>query len=190
MSDNSPQNRIRQGSSSESERKSRKGIIIAVMCALIAVAAIIACVILFSNPDKEQPANPADEQKRNIVVTPDNVDEMLDQVLEKSKAGRYEVSMSLNWEFADGKSASSNAYVENRVSNSNAVYFDIVLEDNEEDVIYSSPIIPVGSHLKEITLDKDLDAGKYDCVVIYHLVDDDQKEISTVRMTLDITIAG
>lgn len=190
MSDNSPQNRIRQGSSSESDRKSRKGIIIAVMCALIAVAAIIACVILFLNPDKEQPADTADEQRRNIVVTPDNVDEMLDQALEKSKNGRYEVNMNMHWEFPNGKSASTNAYVENGVANSNAVYFDVVLADDEDNVIYSSPIIPVGSHLEKITLQKDLEAGRYDCVIIYHLVDDDQKEISTVRMTLDIIIAG
>lgn len=190
MSDNSPQNRINQNASSESEQKSRKGLIIAVMCTLVAIIAIIACVILFLNPDKEQPADTADEQKRNIVVTPDNLDEILDGIPEKNTSTNYEVSMNTKWTFADGESASSDAYVENGAVNSNAVYFDVVLSDNEDDVIYSSPIIPVGSHLEQITLDKDLDAGKYDCVIIYHLVDDNQNTISTLRLNLVITVNG
>jgi hypothetical protein len=51
-------------------------------------------------------------------------------------------------------------------------------------------VIPVGSHLEDITLDKELDDGTYDCVVTYTLVDDDQNPISTVRVALTIVIGS
>ena len=42
------------------------------------------------------------------------------------------------------------------VTNTNAVYFDIMRSDTEE-TIFESPVIPVGSHMEGITLDKALD---------------------------------
>jgi len=101
--------------------------------------------------------------------------------------GSYRAKMSSDWVFADGTSASENAYVENAVANRHDVYFDIILSDTNER-IYASPVLPIGSHLKAITLDKDLDAGTYDCIVEYHLVDEEQNTLGTVNFALTIII--
>lgn len=57
------------------------------------------------------------------------------------------------------------------------MYFDIVRSYNGEN-IYSSPIIPIGSHLEDITLNKSLEAGEYGCVLTYHLLDENEVSIS------------
>lgn len=189
MSDYSPKDRISRTPSSGSERKSRKGIIIAVTCTLIVITAIIACVILFLKPGKDS-ADDADKKKRDVVVTKENVDDILSQseTPVNKDASNYVVTMtSTEWTFKDGSSTSADSYVQNSTMNSYPVYFDIVRSDTEE-TIYSSPIIPVGSHLEDFKLDKDLDAGTYDCVMTYYQVDDDQKVLSHVNLALRIII--
>jgi predicted metalloprotease len=159
-----------------------KGIVIV---ALVVVVAILIGVIVYLVMPKE-------EEKRNKVVTQDNVEEIIDEMDQSEfiEPGYYRVSMTNDWHFPDGKSASTDAYVENVVSNTNDVYFDIFLADDEEHAILESPIIPIGGSMKDITLDEDLDAGTYDCVMVYHLIDDDQNTLSTLRITLTITVEG
>ena len=99
----------------------------------------------------------------------------------------YEAKMNSTWYFEDGASPSTNAYVENVETNTNDVYFDVILSDTQE-VIYESPVLPRGSYLQEIALDTNLSAGTYDCVIIYHLIDENQKSLSTVRFKLVIVV--
>ena len=131
------------------------------------------------------------EEKRNVVVNEENIKEVLENMTEKDKVrpGRYQVTMNSTWRFADGSSPSENAYVENVATNTNDVYFDLMLADTNE-VILESPLIPIGSHMKNITLDKDLEPGTYDCILVYHLVDEDQNTLSTLSMTVTVVIDG
>jgi hypothetical protein len=78
--------------------------------------------------------------------------------------------------------------VQNRESNTNDVYFDVFIEGDEENAIYESPVIPLGGELQNIALDKELDEGTYDCVMVYHLVDEDQNTVDTLRVTVTIVI--
>lgn len=103
-------------------------------------------------------------------------------------AGYYTVTMNPTWHFKTGDSASYDAVVINAEDNTNDVYFDIVLEEDESQVLYSSPVIPLGGQLENIELDETLDAGIYNCVVIYHLVDEEQNTLSTLRVTLQIVV--
>jgi hypothetical protein len=125
----------------------------------------------------------------NSVVTPDNVEEVIEQQREEdyTPIGSYEVNMNSDWTFPDGASASTNAYVGNSTSNQNTVFFTIALTDDERQ-IYESPLIPPGSHMEDIKLDEDLSAGTYDAVLTYHLVDEENQEISTVAVSITITI--
>lgn len=129
--------------------------------------------------------------KRNVVVNQDNAKDTLKE-MEETKHVRpsyFEAKMNSTWHFPDGASASTDAYVENVLSNTNDIYFDVVLADTEE-VILESPIIPRGSYMRDITLDKDLEPGTYDCVLIYHLIDKDQNTVGTLRMAITIIIEG
>ena len=162
------------------KKKSNIGIILGIVVLIIAIVVII---MVFVKPNSSE--------SRNRVVTPDNVDEILADLQEsqKTEAGKYQAMMNTTWNFDNGNSASSNAYVENSTANTNDVYFDIKRSDTG-DTIYKSPTIPVGSHLEDITLDTNLDKGSYDCVLTYHLLNTSGEAISKLNINLKIIVAN
>lgn len=169
------------------KRKEGKGILIAVMSVIIIVLAVVIVVLLKNNAGKNN--DNIDKPKRNVVVNEKNAEEIASAMIgeQRTPIGSYEVTMNTTWNFNDGKSASDNAYVKNAVSNTNSVYFDVVRTDTNETIL-ESPILPVGAYLKEVTLDKELPAGTYDCVCTYHLIDENDNPISKVNVGLKIII--
>lgn len=170
----------------QEEKKGGKktvGIVVLVLVILVLTGVII--YLLLSR-------SPEEEERRNVVVTPDNVESVLKQMEEEEivSPGYYTVTMNYDWHFAAADAVSSDAYVENMVENTNDVYFDLFLASDEENTIYKSPVIPVGGRLQDIALDTNLEAGVYDCVAVYHLVDDEQNTVSTLRVTVTVTIEG
>lgn len=129
------------------------------------------------------------KESYNQVVTPANIEEVISKVKkeEMTTVGSYEVLMNTTWDFKSSKEASYDAVVGNSVYNKNTVYFTIKLADTNQE-IYKSPYLKVGSDLKHIKLKENLKKGTYDCVMTYHLVDSDFKEISTVSVTMSIII--
>ena len=168
--------------------KTRLIIIICLVVVIVLLGVIIA--LLLRKNDQAEAAQPV-EEKRDVIVNEDNVDEIVDSMMNggSSAPGNYEATMNSTWNFPDGSEASTDAYVENSASNQNDVYFDLELSDTGE-VIYESPVIPVGNHLDRIKLDKDLDAGTYDCIMTYHLLDGDQNTLGTVKMAVTVIVAA
>ncbi|MCI9094398.1 MAG: hypothetical protein HFG85_00875 [Dorea sp.] len=166
----------------EKGKKKKVGIIILVVIILVLVGVIFYFLI----------SRKPEEERRDVVVTPDNVEDVIAQMGDEEfvDPGYYTVTMNYDWHFATSDAVSSDAYVENVTGNTNAVYFDLFLTSDEENAIYKSPVIPVGSSLRDIALDTTLDVGTYDCVAVYHLVDDDQNSISTLRVTVTVIIEG
>lgn len=170
----------------EKKKGGKKTLSIVILVIIILIMAGIIAYLLMSRRE------PAENERRNVVLSPDNVEEVIQQMEEEEfvAPGYYTVTMNFDWHFASGDAVSSNAYVENVLENTNSVYFDLFLADDEENAIYKSPIIPVGSSLQDIALDTPLSAGTYDCVAVYHLVDDDQNTISTLRVTVTVIVEG
>ena len=180
--------------SEQGNGKSMKGgkIVLAV-CVVVIIALLGTVVYLLTSrggeeQGQEQQAN--EPVSRNVVVNEDNVDEVLDQLpTERTAPGYYEVTMNTTWNFPSGEEPSSNAYVGNVETNTNSVYFDVTLADTEETIL-ASPILPVGSHMDNITLDTALPAGTYDCLVTYHLLDDENRSIGKLMVSLTVIIEG
>lgn len=178
--------------SGQIREKTRKGgIVIGIVIAVIIVilVGIIIYLLQSRNSQNEVPA----EKPRNVVITPENVESVLQEIDEAQETvdpGYYTVTMNPTWHFTSGNEASYDAVVENVETNTHDVYFDIVLESDEEKVLYKSPVIPRGGKLQEITLDETLDAGSYDCVAIYHLIDENQNTLSTLRIALEMIVEG
>lgn len=147
---------------------------------IIAIIAVGIFVVMNNRKEKEKP-------KGNLVVDESNLDDIQAQLDEAVKDGMYRVRMNRDWEFEDGSSPSKNAYVANSETNTKDVYIDVTLNGTEE-VVYKSTIIPVGSALKEIVLDKPLPKGNYEGVCTYHLLDEDQNELSSVSLVVTLNI--
>lgn len=169
-----------------SNNKKKGGIIVFAVCIVIIIALSGTVIyLLTSRKTSEAEKEPVN---RNIVVNEQNVEEVLAQLPEqRTPVGSYEVTMNSTWRFANGEAASENAYVKNAEANINSVYFDVTRVDTEE-TLYESPILPVGSYLENITLDSKLPAGNYDCLITYHLLNEENVSISTVKLTLTIII--
>ena len=162
---------------------SKKKIIIASTAAVVVLAGVAVGVLL----NRNNSVNIEDDgvPMRDILVHEGNIQEIIDRDLVPT--GYYQATMNTTWNFRDGTSVSDNAYVANDRANTNDVYFDVQLADTEE-VIYELPVIPRGEYLDGIKLMKDLDAGTYDCVLIYHLIDAEQNTLSTLRISVDIVV--
>lgn len=154
-------------------------LIITLAIVIIAMAATIIYLLL---PKDDKLTTKKDD--RPTVATEDNIDEVIEAMNEPVEDGYYEVSMNTVWTF-DGDT--SNAYVENVLSNTRTVYFDVTLADTGE-LVYSSPYIPVGEKVSGFVLDQKLDAGNYNALVTYHLVDDNKEEVSNLSVTVTFQV--
>ncbi len=171
--------------SDNTNSKGSNGLKIAIAVGVVVIIALLGVVIfLLVGRGKEEP------EKRNVVVTQDNVEEVVQEMAVEDyiEPGYYETSMSTTWTFATGSDVSDDAYVANVEGNTNDVYFDVVLAEDEDQVIYKSPVIPRGAELENIALDTPLEAGTYDCVCIYHLIDEEQNTISTLRVGITVKV--
>lgn len=158
-------------------------IIIALLVILVIVAIVIAILLLRGKPEEEDSRGTV--TAKGTIVTKDNVEELLMDEGAPVPDGYYDVSMSIDWHFKDGVTA--DAMVANKETNTRTVYFDLLTEDTEE-LVYSSPYIPVGESMQGFTLDKEMEPGEYDMIVRYHLVNDDNAEVSSLSVGVTIYI--
>jgi flagellar basal body-associated protein FliL len=169
-----------------------KGGKIAIACGIVVIIALlVVIVILLLNKKDTTPVETRDDvAARGVVVNQQNAEEVLDDFVSEPTVamGYYTVSMTNEWHFATADAVSADAYVRNLEENTNDVYFDVFLTEDEDNAIYKSPIIPRGAELEDIKLDKEMSAGTYDCVLIYHLIDGDMKEVSTLRVGVKVII--
>lgn len=171
----------------QEQNKTKKGGFVIVIVAAVIIAGLLGVIIFLLLSQNAKP----EEEKRSVVITPENVEQVLEEITETKETvapGYYTATMNTTWHFASGDQPSYDAVVENAETNTNDVFFDIVLESDEDKVLYKSPVIPRGERLENITLDEPLDAGTYDCVVIYHLIDEEQNTLSTLRIAITIIV--
>lgn len=174
------------------EKKRRNKIIIAIAFILL-VSALVTCIVLLLTKQKEEPVQESESPTRSAVldrgiVDEDNAGNIMDEMSDKVSKGMFECKMTTAWTFDDGKSESPNAYVANVENNLYTLYFDVYDEATNE-LLYSSPLLPVGTELKNFKLDKELAAGEYSAVVMYTMVDENQEEVSSVGFKVTISVS-
>ncbi len=174
-----------------------KGLLIG--CVAVIVVLLVVIIVLMvrgqaggQNPTPAGQSGAESKVKRNVVVNEKNVESVVDDMASEAKEfvepGYYICNMDTDWTFENGEAVSKDARVDNAATNTNDVYFDVFLASDESEPIYCSPVIPRGAFLEHIALDKPLEAGTYDCVVVYHLVDENQETVSTLRVAITITV--
>lgn len=161
--------------------KKTNGILIGVIVVLLGTVGVMAYALLRPTPVEEKPTD-----GRATWVTPDNVEEVREQLSQPVQDAYYTTSMTIDWYFDNSSAVSTSAFVENHSVNTRTVYFDVTLENG--DLVYSSPYLPVGERIEQIQLQKDLVAGDYPAVCTYYLVDDDHQVITHVSVAVTIHI--
>lgn len=163
-------------------KKPSASLIVAVVAIVLVLVLAIVLVIVLTRKEPEP-----EVQGKATIVTEENVQDIIQSVSEPNTDASYTVTMTNEWTFEDGKASAEEFYVKNTENNSRTVYFELYLTDTDE-LIYSSPYIPVGGAMDTITLDKELEAGDYGVIMTYHLVDDNKAELTTVSVAVEIHI--
>lgn len=160
-------------SKKENVSKKRKILVIVFICLILIIGAAI---YFFLNKDKG-----------GLVIDESNLDDVEEQLTDSVADGMFEINMNTVWHFPDGKSASSDAYVANGGANRHPISFEVLVDGTEQ--VYSSSVIPLGKQIKEIVLEKDLEAGDYNAVCFYHLWNEDGTESSSCGVDIILSIA-
>lgn len=126
-------------------------------------------------------------ESARVVLDEESAQNVMDEMRESVEEGMFECNMSMKWTFEEGTEQSKDAVVANSENNTHPIYFDVRLKDTDE-LIYSSPVIPVGEQLTNISLDKDLDPGEYKAVVMYSLLKDEESQEVTSQAGFVIKI--
>ncbi len=169
------------------QRQTNKLVVLLIILLLVLIILVGVVIFLLLKPSKEVEVKPADTGGRATLITEQNKEEIQAAISNATPVpdGSYVTQMSIDWHFSGRDSA--DAYVCNAVENTRTVYFDLFLVNTGE-LIYSSPYIPVGMEMKGLSLEKDLEPGTYDTILVYHLVDDDKNELSTLSIALTIYV--
>ena len=163
-----------------------KGTRIAFIAGGVVIAALAVTVVVLLKGNHAV----RDEVKRNVVVNSSNAEQVASDLINEQYVapGYFSTQMSTTWHFATADAVSEDAYVKNDAGNTNDIFFDVFLESNENEPSLQSPVIPRGAELDKISLEKTLDAGTHDCVMVYHLIDENQNTVSTLRVAFTIII--
>jgi hypothetical protein len=126
-----------------------------------------------------------------VVLDEDSAANVMEEMRKEVEEGMFECNMSMTWTFDDGSAKSRDAYVANSTNNKYPIYFDVILNETK-DLVYSSPILPVGAELANFSLDQDLDPGTYKATVMYSLIRDEESQevISSAGFVITINIDG
>lgn len=159
---------------------------------IVLVAALVVCVgfILLrpSAPKAEESESTRSAALDRGFVQEAEADNIMSDMADRVEEGMFECKMTTTWTFDTADSESPNSYVANVENNRNTIYFD-VYENGSDELLYASPMIPVGSEIRNIKLEKQLPAGDHDAVVMYTLVDENYEEVSRVGFNITISIA-
>jgi hypothetical protein len=103
----------------------------------------------------------------------------------KVDSGSIALELSVVAFSSDGQTFS--CYIANAAENRYDVYI-ILLDENDEEV-YRSGLVPVGSVLQTFTTYEPLTDGDHRCTLVYHQIDDDHStEIGTVAAGITLSV--
>ncbi len=183
----------------EGESKDNKKllIVIIIILAVLLVAGAIVLAFVLGKKSSERTANNNTDNSENretvsssrLIVDEESSINVYEQMKQEVEDGMFECMMTFDWTFENGESESKDAYVANSSNNRKPFYFDVYLKETDE-LIYSSPVLPVGTELTNIKLDKSLAAGKYKASCRYSVLkdEDSQEVLSTARFVVNITV--
>lgn len=164
------------------QKKSKKKLwILIVFIVLIAIIGVLGAVIYrLAKQKPEEMQNPERIVSEGLVID--------GNVNKKASEARFTTDMNMIWTFPSGSDTSNNAEIGNSISNLYECYFEVYLEDEEQTLLYSSPVLPVGKRIEKLKLNQALPDGSYDAICTYHILDDEDPEVELGTVSFAVTI--
>lgn len=147
---------------------SKKAKIVVICICIVAVLAIGAAVGMFlMMMNKENNTDTGDV----YVMDEGNYQEILDNMNEQVQEGYFETYMTVDWIFPDGSSEASDAMLGNSPNNTKPIRCELLLKDTGEK-LFETKVLPVGTIVSPIKLNRDLDAGTYEATCMIYLMNE------------------
>lgn len=163
----------------ESKNTKKKAVIIGLAVLVIGVIGVMGAVIYRLMNKEEAPRERA--VSSGLIVDENDIDQ-------KAANARFTTDMNMIWVFKSGSRISYNAVIGNASDNEYECYFEVYLDDEDQTLLYSSPVLPVGKRLDLLTLDKGLPDGIYEAVCTYHLLDDEDPETELGTVSFNVSL--
>lgn len=154
------------------KKKTANIIIVLLLLVVIVILGIIVYMLLHKEPEDRRASE-------GLVV---------DQTAEEDFDPTFTTDMNMIWVFPSGKRTSTNAQIGNSVDNEYPVYFEIFLDNEEQTLLYSSPVLPVGKQLKKLKLDKTLSDGEHSAICTFHILKDEESEKEISKVSFRVTL--
>lgn len=117
-------------------------------------------------------------------------EEIVAELNRQVEDGYISISMNTSPYFENGN-AKGNLSIDNSKENRHPQVIQIFLLDENDkasDLIYTSPVIPVGSRVDEDSLDVPLSKGTYKCVAYFNAVTEEGEILGTAGAVINITV--
>ena len=162
------------------EKKVKKKILLIIIISILLIVIGILGVAVYMLLHKPEEPKPKRQISEGLIVD--------GNINEKAANARFTTDMNMIWTFPSGSAVSNNAEIGNSASNEYACYFEVYLDDEEQTLLYSSPILPVGKKLDELKLNQALPNGAYDAVCTYHILDDEDPDIELGTVSFAVSL--
>jgi hypothetical protein len=160
----------------ENKGVNSKQVVLILSVFILVAAAAVALILYLNRPEEVLPAVAPTGGVR--MMTEENIREIELENQEKLDRGMFETYMNTTWLFPDGKSPSENAIMGNSTSNNYPFYFTITV-DNTGETVFTSGLLPVGSEISQVVLEKELAAGTYPATVRVNMVDENDQPVES-----------
>lgn len=164
----------------EQSKSKKKVLIIVAFIILIAVIGVLGVVIYQLAKKQEEDQRPERVASEGLVVEGNRN--------QKASEARFTTDMNMIWTFPSGSDTSNNAQIGNSASNLYECYFEVYLDNEEQTLLYSSPVLPVGTEIDKLKLNQVLPDGSYEAICTYHILDDEnpEQELGTVSFAVSL----
>jgi len=151
--------------------------VVLILGSLVIIAVTIIAVIILTRKPEAVSGNHV-PIGGTPVINQDNVVDIMEGITERVARGMFHTHMNTTWRFPDGKSPSSDAVMGNSARNNFPMWFEVTINDTGE-VIYTSDLLPLGSQVKEVRLNRELESGTYPATIHIHMVDEDGSPVES-----------
>ena len=163
----------------EKQSPSKLVIILMIVIIVLLIAGIIIGVILFkkfnnndSSPDGEEPAVTVGYEGNGVVALDEgDFVKTMEEMIRQAEEGMVDLRYKKVAESNDG--VNFNCYIGNSENNIHDMYFNIYLDDELEQQILLTGLVPPGSMIEEFKSEVHLDPGDYEAILVFTTVDDD-----------------
>lgn len=176
-----------KGKAEPGKKDQKKKIIVIVIAILVALLAVLLIMKPWSGGQNTPQGMVWDTNAEVGGLEHKSDEEIQAELNQKVEEGMINISMNTTPVFETGKSKGNLLIVNSEVNNYPQIVY-IVRKDNNQE-IYRSGGIPVGSKIEYAALDVDLPAGSYDCVAYFNNADPDTGAIlGTAGAEITITV--